>query len=108
LFRCFWFVIWIEIDINGGLDFTSIQEAIESSVNGDTLLVYPGVYEELINFGGRDISVISLYYATGDSSYIAETEINGNQEGCVVTFENMESPDAVLGGFTITEGMGRS
>ena len=96
----------IEIDINGGLDFTSIQAGIESSVNGDTLLVYPGVYEELINFGGRNITVISLYYATGDSSYIAETEINGNQEGCVVTFENMESPDAVLGGFTITEGMG--
>ncbi len=96
----------IEIDDSGGLDYTSIQEGIDNSVSGDTLLVYPGHYQENINFGGRNIVVISLFYATGDSSYIENTIIGDVEDGCLVTFENMETPAAILGGLTIREGWG--
>ncbi len=100
------YCILIEIDDSGGLDYTSIQEGIDNSVSGDTLLVYPGHYQENINFGGRDIVVISLFYATGDSSYIENTIIGDVEDGCLVTFENMETPAAILGGLTIREGWG--
>jgi Right handed beta helix region/Secretion system C-terminal sorting domain len=96
----------IEIDVEGGEDFTSIQAGIDSSVSGDTLLVYPGLYQENINYGGRDIVVVSLYYTTGDSCYIENTIIGDVEDGCIVTFENYETRAAILSGFTLRGGTG--
>ncbi|MDP8321472.1 MAG: right-handed parallel beta-helix repeat-containing protein, partial [Candidatus Stygibacter australis] len=96
----------IEIDDDGGLDFSSIQAGIDNSVSGDTLLVHPGLYQENINYGGRDIVVVSLYYTTGDSSYIENTIIGDVVDGCLATFENYETRAAVLGGFTLRGGTG--
>jgi len=36
--------ITITVDIEGNGDFLSIQEGINASTNGDTVLVYPGRY----------------------------------------------------------------
>jgi len=96
----------IIIDINGTGNYTSIQEGIDNSVNGDTVLVYPGTYYENINFNGRNIIVGSLYLMTQNNSYIDSTIIDGNQNGSVVTFENGEDTTAVLCGFTIQNGSG--
>jgi len=97
---------WI-IDQSGGGNFTFIQEGIDASVNSDTVLVYPGIYYENINFNGKDITVASLLLTTGNESYIDSTIIDGNQNGSVVTFENDETNDAVLMGFTIQNGSGK-
>jgi FlgD Ig-like domain len=73
-------------------------------VDGDTVLVQPGIYQESINFSGKNITLTSLYAATQDTSYISSTVIDGNQADSVVTINSGENSDAVLSGFTITNG----
>ncbi len=38
----------ITVDIEGTGDYTSIQEGINASADGDTVLVYPGRYFEIL------------------------------------------------------------
>ena len=82
----------------------TIQEAIDFSLDGDTILVQPGIYVENINFNGKNITIASLYLTTQDTSYISQTIIDGDSIGSVVTFESGEDSTAVLCGFTITNG----
>jgi hypothetical protein len=56
--------------INVPEDQTTIQNGINAAVDGDTVLVQPGIYFENINFSGKNIVVTSLYAATQDTSYI--------------------------------------
>ena len=39
-------------------EYSTIQEAIDYSIDGDTVLVSAGTYYENINFNGKNISVI--------------------------------------------------
>ena len=94
----------IIVDINGGGDYTTIQEGIDASTNGDTVLVYPGTYYENINFNGKSITLASLELTTGDESYIDSTIIDGNQNGSCISLDNEET--AVIRGFSITNGFG--
>ena len=96
----------IEVKQDGTGSFTFIQEGINVSVDSDTVLVYPGTYFENIDFIGKDITVASLLLTTGNECYIDSTIIDGNHQGSVVTFENDETNDAVLMGFTIQNGSG--
>ncbi len=86
--------------------FATIQHGIDMSDHGDTVLVAPGSYVENINYNGKNIAVGSLTLTTGETSYITQTVIDGNEEGSVVTFENGEDSTAVLDGFTIRNGDG--
>ncbi|MBD3169058.1 MAG: T9SS type A sorting domain-containing protein [candidate division Zixibacteria bacterium] len=92
--------------INIPADYNQIQLGIDASNNGDTVLVQPGAYQELLNFNGKNIKLGSLYFTTNDTSYISSTIIDGGQNGRVVTFENGEDTTAVICGFTITNGVG--
>ncbi len=84
----------------------TIQSAVNIAGRGDTVLVHPGVYEENIDFNGRDLTVGSLYLTTGEEAYIDSTIIDGNSDGPTVHFHRGESPDARLTGFTIRNGSG--
>lgn len=46
----------INVTPNGGL---TIQQAINSASNGDTVLVHPGTYVENISFSNKNITVKS-------------------------------------------------
>ena len=96
----------IVVDINGTGNYTSIQEGIDNSINGDTILAYPGTYLENITYKGKNITLASLYLNTQDKSYIDSTVIDSNQNGSVVTFVSGEDTTAVLCGFTIQNGSG--
>ncbi len=84
--------------------YSTIQTAINSSADGDTVTVFPGTYYENINFNGKKIVVGSLFLMLGDTSHISTTIINGDSNGTVVTFSNSEPSGSELNGFTITNG----
>ncbi|MBT3612662.1 MAG: hypothetical protein HN522_06965, partial [Flavobacteriales bacterium] len=105
--------------INIPTQFNTIQEGVNHAYIGDTLLVQPGTYVENIDFIGKDIVVASLYLTTNDTSYIAQTIIDGNKNGTadttlpyfdksVVQFNTGETSLAQLIGFTVQNGRGVS
>jgi len=78
-------------------DQPTIQDGIDGAVNGDTVLVAPGTYTEIIDFKGKAITVRS-------SNGPKFTIINAGQLGSAVTFNNNEGVDSLLEGFTLTGG----
>ncbi|AKB74500.1 Cell surface protein [Methanosarcina lacustris Z-7289] len=48
----------LTVDADGGTDFTSIQEAVDSAKEGDTILVMPGKYVENVHIG-KPLNIIS-------------------------------------------------
>ncbi|MDP8239261.1 MAG: S8 family serine peptidase [Candidatus Hatepunaea meridiana] len=104
-------LVSIELDFEPGNrvisvpnDFETITEAIEDAIDGDTILVAPGEYEENIDFSGKNIVIASTFIIENDEEVISETIIDGGDDGGVVTFTSGESEDAQLIGFTITNG----
>jgi beta propeller repeat protein len=87
-------------------DYASIQQAIDDSNDGDVIIVGPGTYRENINFSGKNIILTST--DPNDPETVASTIIDGQSKGSVVLFENGETSEAVLTGFTITGGYGRA
>jgi hypothetical protein len=90
--------------INIPADYPTIQQGIDASNDGDTVLVQPGLYIENVDFSGQNIVLGSLFLTTGDESYIATTIIDGDSSGSVVTFQSYEDSTSLLTGFTITRG----
>jgi len=99
-----------DVFTNPGMDFDfyDVNIAINASADGDTIIVFPGVYMHmpLIDFGGKNVYVTSRYKYTGDRNDIYSTILNGFQRSCVVRFMSNETRNAVLNGFTITGGTG--
>jgi len=87
-------------------DNSTIQGAINTSSDGYYILVEPGTYYENINFGGKNIVVGSKFMSTGDTSFISQTVIDGNQNSSVVSFLSGENITDELIGFTIQNGTG--
>ncbi len=96
----------IIVDTTGTGNYTTIQEGINAAIDGDTVLVYPGIYYENINFIGKNITVASLYIITEADSFIHQTIIDGNQNGSVVQIVSGENENTILCGFTIQNGLG--
>ena len=74
----------------------SIQECIDISIDGDTIEVPPGRYEENINFKGKAIRLIAQDPLM--------TIIDGAQKGTVVQFKTGEGGDTIMNGFVIENG----
>jgi len=91
--------------------YASIQTAINTAQQGDTVLVAPGTYFENLNFLGKDITVSSHYLFNSDTGFISGTIIDGSQPvhpdtaSCVL-FIGGETTSAILQGFTLTGGKG--
>jgi hypothetical protein len=91
--------------------YSQIQQAINASVNGDTIVVAPGTYYENINFRGKNVLLTSLFYLGRDTSYVTSTIIDGGSPAnpdtasCVI-FNSGEDSTAILQGFTIRGGSG--
>ena len=112
-FACFWLLLTATctaevLNVPSG-EFASIQQAINLSVNNDTIIVAPGRYFENINFLGKAITVRSS--DPNDPNIVAITIIDGNRPedvnfASVVTFKTGETSASSIEGFTITGGTG--
>ena len=79
-----------------GVDYSTIQDAIDDATDGDEICVPAGTYLETIDFGGKRILL------EGEGAGV--TFIDGNGSGPVVTFDSGETAVTTLTGFTITGG----
>jgi len=90
---------------DGTGDYTVIQTAINNSVNGDTIVVYPGVYIENIDLMGKTLMLSSTYLYNPADSIVWQTMIDGDSAGsCILA--NKGEQDLVIKGFTIKNGSG--
>lgn len=82
-------------------DYSTIQEGIDASSDGDTVLVADGLYagpgNRDIDFGGRAILLTSEHGPE-------ETAIDCEREGRGFSFHSGEGPGSVLRGLTIRGG----
>jgi parallel beta-helix repeat protein len=83
-------------------DCPTIQQAIDAAWDGVTIIVAEGRYYENINFKGKYLTLTSE--DPNDESVVANTIIDGNEQGTVVTFSWGEDANSILAGFTITKG----
>lgn len=87
-------------NIDTGVGYNSIQEAIDAANNGDTIEVSEGIYYENIIFDGRDINVNST--DPSNSSIMLATIIDGGGNDSVVKFTGNDYSN--MTGFTIQNG----
>ena len=92
--------------LNVPWEYATIQNAINNALEGDTVLVQPGTYEENIIFTGTNIVLGSLFLTTSDTSYISSTMIDGGGTSTVVAIVNGENRSTIVTGFTIQHGQG--
>ena len=78
--------------------YPSIQAAIDAALAGSIVWVGPGTYvEHDITFGGKAITLVS-------TEGPERTVIDARSEGRIMTFDNGETADTVVRGFTLTGG----
>jgi parallel beta-helix repeat protein len=85
-------------------DYPEIQQGINASSDGDTVLVQQGTYVENINFNGHNITLGSLFLPSNDTFFVSRTIIDGDSAGSVVTCDHGEGLNAILAGFTLRNG----
>ncbi len=83
-----------------GIDYDTIQKAIDAAGDGETIIVYSGIYEEKIKFNNKNITVRST--DPSDPTIVASTVIDGGGSGTVVQF--VSGDESTLEGFTIRNG----
>ncbi|HDS01378.1 MAG TPA: hypothetical protein ENO22_12250 [candidate division Zixibacteria bacterium] len=91
--------------------YGSINQAVSSAQNGDTVLVSPGIYFEHIDFNGKGIMLASNFILDSNLNTVKGTIIRGFDQmhpdtGTVVTFRSGETSSSILTGFTIRSGFG--
>jgi hypothetical protein len=84
-------------------DYAHIQQGINASSAGDTILVQPGTYDEEINISGTFVTLGSLFLTTGDESYVQNTAIQGNR-GNVIRLAYCDFGISMIVGFQIQQG----
>ena len=93
-----------EVNPNQTGDFISIQSAINSATEDDTLIVHNGTYSENIDLLGKALIIGSEYFTSGDSAHIASTVIDGQLNGSTITISDISGSEIKLVGFTIQNG----
>lgn len=82
--------------------YSTIQAAINAAVNGDVVLIAPGIYKTPVTITNKAITLTSWFHTTGDTSYIRQTVIDGKATGWVVRVNPTLIP--TITGLTLQNG----
>jgi len=82
--------------------FRAIQDGIDASSDGDTVIVGQGTYVENVQLNGKNIVLRST--DPSEPGIVQSTIIDGNRADSVVSFLGTEKASCVLAGFTIQNG----
>ena len=105
-----WLVCGQAATINVPGDFATIQAAIDSSVDGDEVVIQPGTYtgtgNRNLDFGGRLITVRSIDPNNPEIvlSTVIDCEGDFDQYYRGFYFHNGETSDAIVSGLTVQHG----
>ena len=92
------------VDDDGSADFSSINDAIAAASDGDTVLVYPGVYTgpggAVVDTQGKDLLLASV-----DGAPV--TIIDGQDARRCIACVQGETRATVIRGFTLRNGEGQ-
>ncbi len=83
-------------------DYTTLQGAIDSCQNGDTILVAPGTYRQSLNTNEKSILLASHFLTENDTNLISETRLQGASDPVITV--NSQADSIVIVGFTIFGG----
>jgi hypothetical protein len=86
-------------------NFPTIQSALDICVEGDTVLVAQGTYNELLTIPPVGLSLVSNYIFSNDTLDINNTVLDGLFAGTVITIDQ-NRPFFILKGLTIKGGIG--
>jgi probable HAF family extracellular repeat protein len=79
---------------------SELQVEVNAAVDGDVIVVQPGVYEGPLFFKGKNITLTSVDPA--DPNIVASTIIQGPGVGSVITFDGTENETCILSGLSIS------
>ena len=91
------------MEINVPYDYPKIQQAISAALDGDTVIVSPGLYEENIEFPGKSITVRSL--DPNDPAIVDATTISSPNFNPCMQFRSGTGPNSVVTGLTLKNGL---
>ncbi|UCC79563.1 MAG: right-handed parallel beta-helix repeat-containing protein [Candidatus Zixiibacteriota bacterium] len=83
--------------------FRTVQHTVNLSYLEDTVLVLPGVYNENIFVGAKNLTLASNYIFTADTLDILNTVVDGNNTDALLTIYHCDSLSQ-LTGFTFIHG----
>jgi Secretion system C-terminal sorting domain len=90
--------------------YTIIQDAVNVAVDGDTVLVFPGIYQENLKIRNRNIVLISEFIFDNKTETVVSTIIDGSANdlpdttSCISIYGTDSTPE--IAGFTLTGGGG--
>ena len=87
-------------------DFPTIKDAIDNMINGDSLIVGPGIYQEQINITNKNIKIVSNYQFSGNPIDIDNTVIRGDGSRSNLVVKDAKDSTCSFSGFTIINGGG--
>jgi hypothetical protein len=88
------------------VQYPTIQQGINASSPGDTVLVDIGGYYENVTISSHDLTLASTFIISGDTAAIANTYIDGSNTATTVTIESNNPIIVNVIGFSITHGLG--
>jgi len=85
--------------------YPTIQEALAHAVDGNTILIAPGIYEihEDLYISKNDITIASRYLTSGDENDIDNTIIKGDPQIYLFTGKKNQSENLKFIGLTLTD-----
>ena len=93
---------WPIQNITKQTKYIHIQDAINQSNNGDTIIVGRGRFFETLNFGNHQIVLSSA--DPNDWGVVEQTIIDANHTGTAVAISGGQDANTIFKGFTITNG----